>query len=326
MNIAIVHNGKIPVTEYGGIERVIWCLGYELVKMGHKVTFIVKAGSECSFAEVKSINPLISISKQIPENTDFVHIHFLPGENIAIPHLVTIHGNLPGNTVFTQNTSFVSMNHARRYGAEAFVYNGLNWDEYSLPDFAAKGNYVHFLGKAAWRVKNVRGAINIASKNKTEIKILGGTRFNVKMGLRFTTSKWASFYGMVGGVEKMELIKHSKALIFPVLWHEPFGLAIIESLFYGCPVLGTRFGSLPELITAEIGLLSNSELELIEGFKHIDDFDRRICHEYAANMFNSKLMAERYLLLYERILNGESINHSIPHFIEKENQITISCQ
>jgi len=324
MNIAIVHNGKIPVTEYGGIERVIWCLGYELVRMGHKVTFVVKAGSGCQFAAVKSINPLISINNQIPENTDFVHIHFLPGEIIAFPHLVTVHGNFPVNTVFTQNTSFVSSNHARRYGAEAFVYNGLNWDEYILPDFASKGNYVHFLGKAAWRVKNVRGAINIAHKNKIEIKILGGTRFNVKMGLRFTTSKWASFYGMVGGVKKMELLKHSKALIFPVLWHEPFGLAIIESLFYGCPVLGTRFGSLPELITGEFGLLSNNEHELTEGFQHIDDFNRSICHEYAINMFNSKIMAERYLLLYERILNGEAINQKVPHFIEKENQLTIA--
>jgi len=323
MNIAIVYNGKIPVTEYGGIERVIWYLGYELFKMGHKITFLVKASSGCPFADVKIINPLISLNNQIPEKTDFVHLHFMPTENILFPHLITIHGNLPRETVFFQNTNFVSKNHARRYGADAFVYNGLNWGDYGNPDLTLKGNYVHFLGKAAWRLKNVRGAVKLAQKNKTEIKILGGTRLNIKMGLRLTTTRWATFYGMVGGERKMDLLNKSRALIFPVLWHEPFGLAIIECLFFGCPVLGTKYGSLPELITDKMGLLSNNQHELTDAFKYIDSFNRKICHEYAADIYNSKIMAESYLLLYERIFNGEKINSTIPQFIEKENQLPI---
>ena len=320
MNIVIIHNSKIPAEEYGGIERVIWYLGAELAKMGHKITFLVKPGSECTFANLKILNPSISINKQIPVNTDFVHFHFNPNEMIDLPHLITVHGNLPSETLFFPNTNFVSKNHALRYGANAFVYNGLDWDDYGKPDFIGKGNYVHFLGKAAWRVKNVRGAINIAHHNKTEIKILGGTRFNLKMGFRFTTSKWASFYGMVGGKEKLDLLKHSKALIFPVLWHEPFGLAIIESLYFGCPVMGTKYGSLPELITEGVGFLSNSVQELIAEFKNMGDISPKICHEYAADNFNSKIMTKNYLSLYEKILNGEKINSSTPQFVEKENQ------
>jgi glycosyltransferase involved in cell wall biosynthesis len=178
------------------------------------------------------------------------------------------------------------------------------------------------LGKAAWRVKNVRSAINIAHQNKTEIKILGGARLNIKMGFRLTTSKWASFYGMVGGNEKLELLKHSKALIFPVLWHEPFGLAIIESLFFGCPVLGTKYGSLPELIHKEIGFLSNNQQELVDEFKNLTSFNPILCHEYVTDIFKSKLMAENYLLLYEKILNGGKINKNTPQFMEKENVLT----
>jgi len=320
MNIVIIHKSKIPATEYGGIERVIWYLGVELAKMGHKITFLVKAGSECGFADVKILNPSISINKQIPVNTDFVHFHFNPSEMIDLPHLITVHGNLPSETLFFSNTNFVSKNHAVRYGADAFVYNGLDWNDYGKHDFSGKGNYVHFLGKAAWRLKNVRGAINIAHQNKTEIKILGGTRLNFKMGFRFTISKWASFYGMVGGEEKLDLLRHSKALIFPVWWHEPFGLAIIESLYFGCPVMGTKYGSLPELITDEIGFLSNKEQELITAFKSLGAFSSKICHEYAADNFNSKIMAQNYMSLYEKILNGEKINKNKPQFVEKENQ------
>lgn len=318
MNIVIVHNSKIPAIYYGGIERVIWYLGLELVKLGHKITYLTAHGSQCSFADVLTLNPKDSIQNQIPRNTDFVHFHFNPGEEIYFPYLVTIHGNLPENTVFLRNTNFVSENHALRYNANAFVYNGLDWDDYGKPNISQKMNYVHFLGKAAWQVKNVKGAIKIAHSGKTEIKVLGGTRINFKMGWRITLSKWAKFYGMVATEQKIELLRHSKALIFPVLWHEPFGLAIIESLFFGCPVLGTKYGSLPELITDEFGFLSNSEPELIENFERINSFHPFKCHEYAVEKFNSKIMALKYIELYERILNGHNINKNFPVFVKQK--------
>jgi glycosyltransferase involved in cell wall biosynthesis len=318
MNIVIVHNSKIPAIYYGGIERVIWYLGMELSKLGHKITYLAAPGSHCPFANILPLNPEVSIQKQVPRNTDFVHFHFNPGEEIQFPYLVTIHGNLPEDTEFFQNTNFVSENHAMHYGVNAFVYNGFNWDEYGKPEITNKMNYVHFLGKAAWRVKNVNGAIKIAHSNKTEIKILGGTRVNFKMGLRVSLSKWAKFYGMVATAQKIELLRHSKALIFPVLWHEPFGLAIIESLYFGCPVLGTKYGSLPELIPEEFGFLSNSIPELIENFERINSFDPLKCNEYAVEKFNSKIMALNYTELYERILNGYNINENVPAFVNKE--------
>lgn len=321
MNIVIAHNSIIPVHLYGGTERVIWCLGNELMKMGHKVTYLVNAGSECPFADVIFLKEQIPLNEQIPENTDIINFHFQPDEKINIPHLITIHGNLPADTKFFANTNFVSKNHAQRYGANAFVYNGLDWEEYGKPDLNSKLNYVHFLGKAAWRIKNVRGAIQIAHKNKTQIKVLGGSRINLKMGVRITGSKYAKFYGMVGGQKKNELLNHSKALIFPVLWHEPFGLAIIESLYFGCPVLGTKYGSLPELVKKDVGFLSNSISELTENLNEINSFNRKKCHEYAADNFNSMVMAVNYLNLYEKILNGEKINKNNPQFMAQENKL-----
>ncbi|MFW5832291.1 MAG: glycosyltransferase [Prolixibacteraceae bacterium] len=321
MNVVIVHNSKIPVIKYGGTERDIWDLGYELVKKGHNVTYLVKKGSVCPFGKVLNYNPDISVNKQIPNDTDFVNLHFHPTEKIHFPHLISVHGNLPATTQFHRNVNFISRNHAKRYNADAYIYNGLNWDNYGTPDFSSKKNYVHFLGKAAWRVKNVSGAIRIAAANRTKIKILGGNRINVKMGVRITVSPWAEFYGMVGGSQKTELLKHSKGLIFPVLWHEPFGLAVIESLYFGCPVLATPFGSLPELLPQELGFLSDSEQELTERFKNLNSFDRKKCHEYARDVFNSRIMAQNYLKMFEKILNGELINQKIPVYNESENQL-----
>ncbi|UVV58958.1 hypothetical protein NXY28_23975 [Bacteroides thetaiotaomicron] len=45
MNITIVLGDKIPSIKYGGTQRVMWYLGKELNKRGHKVTFIAGKGS-----------------------------------------------------------------------------------------------------------------------------------------------------------------------------------------------------------------------------------------------------------------------------------------
>jgi hypothetical protein len=62
MRILIVNDTKIPVEGYGGTERVIWYLGEELSKMGHKVTFLVREGSACPFAKVQFLQPNLSLA------------------------------------------------------------------------------------------------------------------------------------------------------------------------------------------------------------------------------------------------------------------------
>lgn len=313
MKILIVDSGCIPVSLYGGTERVIWSLGKELSKLGHSVTFLAGKGSECDFASVKIIDESRSILSQIPNDFDLVHFNFTPAgiEEFRLPYVVTIHGN--GNHQLDRNTIFVSRNHAERHGSDSFVHNGLDWDAYSNPDLDAKRTYHHFLGKAAWRVKNVRGAIDVIEGCKTErLKVLGGVRFNFKMGIRFTFSTAVQFYGMVGGTKKDRLLNGSKGLIFPVRWHEPFGLAIIESLYFGCPVFATPYGSLPELIPPEVGFLSNKKEELIRGVSESGKYSAKYCHEYAREKFNSRKMALAYLEKYEIVLKGGKLNLQNP--------------
>ena len=189
------------------------------------------------------------------------------------------------------------------------MHNGLDWNDYSTPELMKSRNYFHFLGNAAWRVKNVSGAINVIKKTKTQrLKVLGGVRFNFKMGMRFTFSTKAGFEGMVGGQTKFDLLNGSKGLIFPVKWHEPFGLAIIESLYFGCPVFGTPYGSLPELVTSDFGYLSANSNELAEAVLAADNYSRKRCHEYAREEFNSKQMALAYIQKYERVMAGVPLN------------------
>lgn len=210
------------------------------------------APSHCDFAAVRILDKNKSLTEQIPENADIVHLNFQPDENwqnAQIPYLVTEHGNSAPRKVLDKNTVFVSKNHAARHGSDAFVYNGLNWADYGDVNFSQKPQgYFHFLGKAAWRVKNVAGAIAVARAAGVRLEVLGGKRFNFSRGIRLTFWPSIGFHGMVGGALKMQLLAASRGLIFPVRWHEPFGLAIIESMYFGCPVFATPYGAIPELI------------------------------------------------------------------------------
>ncbi len=117
---------------------------------------------------------------------------------------------------------------------------------------------------------------------------------------------------MVGGELKHSLIQHSKGLLFPVIWHEPFGIAISESLYLGCPVFATPYGSLSELVTDDVGFLSSSSSELALAMENVEDYSRKRCHEYARDQFNSTIMTQNYLALYERVMNGEQLNENQP--------------
>lgn len=308
MKIMIVIDAKLPVVTYGGTERVVYYLGHELSKMGHDVYYLSSSGSECPFATCIPFNHEKTINEQIPDFIDIIHfqshIHGYTGKK---PYVVTVHGNEMNKV--DKNAIYVSINHAMRHNSESYVYNGLDWDDYGEFNENGGRDYYHFLGKAAWKVKNVRGAIDVVDNlPDARLVVLGGDRLNFKMGFRFTLSPKISFKGMVGGAEKINYLNHSKGLIFPVLWDEPFGLAITESLYCGTPVFGTTYGSLPELVIPEVGFLTDSKREMIDFLKEGNNFSSRICHEYARDMFNSRIMAEKYLEKYELVINGKNLN------------------
>lgn len=312
MRILIYLDNRIPVSKYGGTERVMWYLGKELAQMGHRVTFLARPGSTCGFATVIPRDPRLPLEEQIPRDTDIIHFNNAVPCQTGKPYIVTHHGNfLQGE--LDRNSVFVSRNHALRHGSQSFVYNGLDWDDYGPADLGAHRSYYHFLGKAAWRIKNVQGAIDVVkSLPGGRLLVLGGHRFNFKMGMRLTFTPKARFKGMVGGREKNALLQHSKGLVFPVKWDEPFGLAITESLYFGAPVFGTPYGSLPELVPPEVGFLTNREEEMVEHLKEAPAYSPKACHEWARDRFNSRLMAEAYLEKYRQVLNGEYLNGRPP--------------
>lgn len=312
MNILLVCDQKIPALLYGGTERIVWWLGEELHKRGHKVSFLAGKGSYCHFADVSIYDSKKTINEQVPENIDVVHVHFPVEEEIMKPYIATLHGNSIANKEYDLNTVFISKNHAERHGSSEFVYNGLDFNEYGPVDWNLKREHMLFLGKASRSKKNLKGCVKIAKALDEKLAIVGGK------GLPFSKTK--KYKGFLGGMAKSRVINQSKALLFPVIWHEPFGLAIVESLYFGAPVFGSTYGSLPELISAEVGITSNSYSELIEATRNHQNYSKKLCHEYVCDQFSQKRMCDGYLQMYEKVLNGYNINEITPVHQMNEDQ------
>ncbi|NBX75415.1 MAG: glycosyltransferase [Proteobacteria bacterium] len=296
-SISLIHEARFPVQKYGGTERVVWWLAKGLSELGHQVNLICLPGSSCSFGRVYDL-------REPRPQADITHFFNTPSQEPDQPYLVTIEGNAKAGEVFLPNTVFVSHNHAQRNGSEVFVYNGLDPDEYFFS--SEKSRELLFLAKASWAVKNVKGAIQIARRAGKKLNVVGGSRWWCPV--------WRGIHwrGMLGGTEKARWISRSEGLLFPVLWNEPFGIAVTEALVSGTPVLATPFGSLKELIDPQVGRICHNYGEFISAAKNLGEFKPKDCRDWALSRFHYREMAKSYLKKYETVLSGKKLNSVSP--------------
>jgi len=331
MKILLVRNALVTTTTYDDAMSALCGLAKALLKLGHEVSILAKSGSLCGKIPVLVLDEKIPVEAQVPPETDVVHFHFEPKETVSKPYLITFHGRASEPRIFDRNTVFVSAHQAREHGGEVFVHYGLDFDAYGPPLLDHRRMWFHFTSSAQWSNRNLRGAVDLVSRIGSRLHVLGGTRFNLREGLRTALSPSVRFHGHLSPGGRDALLNSSKGLVFPVLWPEPFGLAVIESLYFGCPVFGTPYGALPELLGrnmtgrkahngngtieafySDFGCLSVKKSELLEALKNADSYDRARCQAWVIENFSARHMAENYVRLYEQVLNKHSIHAESP--------------
>jgi glycosyltransferase involved in cell wall biosynthesis len=108
--------------------------------------------------------------------------------------------------------------------------------------------------------------------------------------------------GEVDGGAKAALLSRARCLWNPAEWDEPFGLVTIEAFLSGTPVLGTRRGALPELITTDVGALCDTMEEMIAAADTIHTRVPEVCRAHAERHFSHLVMAGEYLRMYAGLL------------------------
>ena len=308
MHIVFQHHLPLPVKRYGGAERIMFWHMLELVRLGHKVTLIGHKKSEVEKFGIKLIehssrsNSWIEL---IPKDCDIVHLQYNSNVEIDLPVIYTIHGNGQVGEKFPTNSVFVSKKHAENHTSEIFVNNALDLREYPFEKRTnTKWNNFLFLAKASWKVKNLSDCVNACKKFKKILHIAGGRYY--------WPSRKIISYGSVDNVEKLKLLKTSDALLFPVRWEEPFGIAVIEAMSQGVPVIGSEYGSLKDLINEEVGIKCKNREEFFDAVGNYKQFNSSLIRKYVEKNYKIELYTQSYYKLYERIISGEQLNIKNP--------------
>jgi glycosyltransferase involved in cell wall biosynthesis len=263
---------------------------------------------------------------------DVVHSHldsvaFAPARLCATPTLHTLHGRLDVPLLGALYATYadapvVSISDSqRRPGPHArwwaTVYNGV--DVARLPFNASGGRALVFLGRISPE-KGLDRAIRVARRAGAELVIAAREPLahvddpNVRRDWEYYEQQvkpllrepGIHFVGEVGDVEKATLLGEALALLNPIAWDEPFGLAMAEALACGTPVLATRRGSVPELIADGVtGYIGDDEDALVTAVERVGALDRAACRETAVRRFSVAAMADGYEAAYARLLPGE---------------------
>jgi glycosyltransferase involved in cell wall biosynthesis len=297
MHIALFFWDRLPVPDYGGTQRMVVSLARGLAAAGHRITLVAGHGSSVPEATLVPVSiaearrPEFDIRPILPAGLDIV-LACAPLRNPPdVPWIRRLAGNWKPGTTGAPNTLYLSRDHATRHGGTAFVYNGVDPSEYIFR--ARKDDYDLFLGRLHG-VKGYRWAAAGAKRLERRMVIAGGWRPSL--------GRYVRYVGRVGGTRKAELLAGARAFWMPALWDEPFGITLIEALVSGTPVLGTRRGSLPEIVSPEVGGLGDTLDELVERRPALDTIASDACRAWVERHFTHHVMAEGYLRMFRHYL------------------------
>jgi glycosyltransferase involved in cell wall biosynthesis len=334
---------RVPPRFYGGTERVVSHLTEELVRRGHGVTLFASGDSETRARLVgvapralrldgAAADPLAAHIVQLAQvfkragEFDVIHCHvdylgFPFGDLVATPTLHTLHGRLDLpflRQVFAQfqDVPFVSISHAQRAPLQALnvrwaatVHHGVPVDRFPFsPD---PGRYFAFIGRISPE-KRLDLAIAVARRVGIPLKIAAKIdptdRSYYEHEIRpLIADPLIEYVGEIDDAGKPAFLGGALALLFTIDWPEPFGLAMLEALACGTPVITRPCGSVPEVIVDGVtGFVGDTLDDLVEAAKRIDTIDRVACRRHVEARFTVERMAHDYEAVYRRITQREA--------------------
>jgi glycosyltransferase involved in cell wall biosynthesis len=329
---------SVPPKAYGGTERVVSWLTEELVQMGHDVTLFATGdsvtaarlvgGSPKALREMNGYGDALAhhylmMEKLVQQSSQFdiIHAHldylifpFLRAHNLT--SITTLHGRLDIPSIeplFREFTDMplVSISDSQRLPLsfanwQATVYHGLPADLLQFRENPS--DYLLFLGRIC-PDKGVDKAIEIATRVGVPLKIAAkvdpvDVQYFEQTIKPLLDHPGVEFIGECSQAQKNDLIGGAKAMLFPILWPEPFGLVMIEAMACGTPVIAFNCGSVPEVMEHGVtGYVCSTTDEAVNHLSNIDSFDRAGCRAVFDRRFTANAMAKSYLDVYERLID-----------------------
>jgi len=328
---------SVPPPLYGGTERVVSYLTEELVRLGHDVTLFASGDSVTSAKLVACcsqglrLHPtvrdplphymiMLDLVRRMAHDFDVLHfhidcLHFPLFHHSGIATVTTLHGrqDLPDLQHLYRafpDMPLVSISEAQRapianVNFAGTVLHGLPLERHR-PTLEPHGRYLAFLGRASPE-KGLDRAIELAQAVGRPIRIaakvdrVDEAYFRERI-VPLLKLPQVEFIGEINERTKTEFLGQAAALLFPIDWPEPFGIAMIEAMACGTPVLAFRKGSVPEVVDDGVtGIIADGFEEAVKSMDRLLALDRAVVRRRFEQRFSAERMAREYLAIYKRL-------------------------
>jgi glycosyltransferase involved in cell wall biosynthesis len=328
---------SVPPRLYGGTERVVSYLTEELVRLGHEVTLFASGDSQTSArlvpcapralrldpGVIEELPHLVLMLEQVRKRAnefDVLHFHvehlhlplFRP---IARKTVTTLHGRLDLPDLRPLYGEFGDMPLVSISDSQRRALRSANWVatvHHGLPgevcpyNPSPRGEYLAFLGRVSPE-KGLERAIEIACRAEVRLRIaakidaVDERYFRSRIAPRLA-HPLIEFVGELDEPQKPAFLGNARALLFPIDWPEPFGLAMIEAMSCGTPVIAWPKGAVPEIVEHGVtGLIVRSLDEAVAAARSVGELDRLQVRERFEERFSAARMARDYLAVYRAL-------------------------
>jgi glycosyltransferase involved in cell wall biosynthesis len=316
------------------VEQLVALMCDELVQRGHQVTLFATGDSQTSaelrfyfehgyeedeelwdwqFTEYMHVGHAYAQAGRF----DVVHCHSyhfgIPfAQFVQVPNVHTHHVEMEPAVIAAYRTLphvqlvAVSEFQARAYAGcpnVELIPHGI--ETAAFPFGPGGGQYLLFLGRMI-EDKGPGEAIEIAQRLQMPLVLAGPAEdgFDERLAPR-VDGRLVSYVGRVEPPERDRLLAGAAALLYPLLYPEPFGLVPIEAMACGTPVVGVGIGAVPELVEPGVtGYLADSWQGLAELVPRALELDRGAIRARAVERFDYKRMVDRHEHLYRQLVAG----------------------
>ncbi len=328
----------VPPERYGGTEAVVSLLVDGLVSDGHDVTLyasgdsqtparLVSAFDDARPDELGTTQPeLLHALTCVREagRYDVVSDHTgalgLALSNLTdTPFLTTVHGALAGEAgdvyrrvcELTAGAALVALTESHRATAPDLPWAATIPNAIALDDHPCRvhsgGKYLFWLGRMS-ADKGPVTAIEVARAAGMPLLLAGKLRaaneqryFAEEVQPRLGGG--IAYVGEIDRHERVRLLHGALALVNPLAWDEPFGLAMVEAMACGVPVIATPRGSVPELvIPGRTGWIAETVDDMAAAVGRCREIDPGECRAIAEFSYAPERMVAAYVEAFHAVV------------------------
>jgi glycosyltransferase involved in cell wall biosynthesis len=332
----------VPPHGYGGIELVVGLLCHGLRQSGHRVTLLAAEGSGpygTALAprswradlgrpteRLRELTYATRVADTLTQlgSVDVIHDHCGFSTLIAAslagiaPVVHTVHGSIPETyaTFYSSvgnRAGFVSISAAQQQSMPELpwmgtVHNAVDVDALRVAP-REKEPYLLCLARIC-PDKGQHVAIEAARRAGMRLILAGKVEdipeatdyFEQHIAPAVDGDRVVHLHN-VAGDEKAGLLARAHAMLAPLQWDEPFGLAMVEAMASGTPVIAIARGAAPELVTEGVtGFLVSDIDGMTAAVPLAAELDPWACADATRARFSPSAMAAAYLQLYESVI------------------------